>query len=122
MAYREERVTVLTWTDQIVADGVADDDATLIDLGLPEALEYVFDTTGATTGAPNFDFHVLASADGVAWTTADLQTIGTAVPKADRRTVVGTTFPRFIKVLADVNGAALVEFVKVTVYAYHKTP
>lgn len=122
MAYREERITTLTWTDQIVADGVADDDTTLIDLGLPEALEYVIDTTGATTGDPDFDFHVLASVDGIAWTTADLQTIGTAVAKNIRETVVGTTFPRFIKVLADVNNNNLVEFVQVKVYAYHKTP
>ena len=107
----------LTWTEQVVDDGVADDDATIMNFGNCIAYYAEWDTVGATTGAPNFDFHLVTSADGANWiNTAAHTTLATAVAKnvRDANTLTGTSIPRTnTKALLDVNGAnlAAAEFV-----------
>ena len=107
----------LTWTEQIIANGVADDDATPMDFANCIAYYAEWDTVGATTGAPNFDFHLMTSADGVNWiNTASFITVAAAVAKnvRDGDTLIGVDIPRAnVKALVDVNGAnlAAAEFV-----------
>jgi len=101
----------LTWTEQVIANGVADDDATIMDFSNCIAYYAEWDTVGATTGAPNFDFHLVTSADGVNWiNTAAHTTLANAVAKnvRDGNTLVTTSIPRTnTKALLDVNGANL---------------
>lgn len=101
----------LTWTEQVVADGVADDDATVMDFANCISYYAEWDSVLATTGAPNFDFHLVTSADGANYiNTASHTTLASAVAKnvRDGDTKVGADIPRAnVKALLDVNGANL---------------
>ena len=107
----------LTWTEQVVANGVADDDATVMDFANCISYYAEWDTVGATTGAPNFDFHLLTSADGANYiNTASHTTLAAAVAKnvRDGDTKIGADIPRAnVTAALDVNGAnlAATEFV-----------
>ncbi len=101
----------LTWTEQVIANGVADDDATIMDFGNCIAYYAEWDTVAATTGAPNFDFHLVTSADGVNYiNTASHTTLAAAVAinVRDGDTKIGVDIPRAnTKCLVDVNNANL---------------
>ena len=107
----------LTWTEQVVANGVADDDATIMDFANCISYYAEWDTVGATTGAPNFDFHLVSSTDAVNYiNTASHTTLAAAVAKnvRDADTKIGADIPLgSVKGLLDVNGAnlAATEFV-----------
>jgi hypothetical protein len=100
----------LTWTEQVIADGVAPDTDTVIPISGAERICCEWDTTGATTGAPNFDFHIHASIDGSTFGANIHKTIVSAAAK----NVVGIDNfatddfgPTGIKAELDVNNANL---------------
>ncbi len=107
----------LTWTEQIVANGVADDDATVMDFANCISYYAEWDTIGATTGAPNFDFSLVTSANGADYiNTAAHTVLAAAVAKnvRDADTKIGADIPRTNTMATlDVNGAnlAATEFV-----------
>lgn len=113
-----------TWTEQTIANNVAPDDDEELGIGGADRVFFQWDTNGADTGSPDFDFHVYASGDGNTWTTAPYKTLASAVAKD----VVGNTNfteaeigPSMIRVRLDVNTANLVatEYVTLTVRVYY---
>ena len=101
----------ITWTapagDLAQANGVADDDTTVMDFANCIAYYAEWDTIGATTGASNFDFHLVTSADGVNYiNTASHTTLAAvvAINVRDGDTKIGTAIPRTsAKATLDVN-------------------
>ena len=90
----------IIWTapvgDNAIANGYADDNAAVVNFANCISYYAEWDTIGVTTGAPNFDFHLLSSADGVNYiTTASHSTVASAVAVnvRDANTIVGTGIP-----------------------------
>lgn len=113
-----------TWTEQVIADGVADDDAAELGIGSAERIMFEWDTNGADTGAPNFDFHLYASIDGSTYTSAPYKMLVNAVAKDVVGTYVFTATevgPTTIRAELDVNNAnlAATEYVTLRMYAYY---
>lgn len=99
----------LTWTEQVIADGVAPDVDTAIPIANATTCYCEWDTNGADTGAPDFDFHIEVSFDGTNYSDSHYGTLASAVAK-DKRDGVMLTVPRgakFIKARLDVNTANL---------------
>lgn len=102
--------TTLTWTTQVIADNVADDSDTPVYCDGATEVSILFDTDGASTGAPNFDLDVIASHDGTTYqdATNPLVTAFTAQLEAlQDMTHVNVGSAKFIKCLLDVNNANL---------------
>jgi hypothetical protein len=102
--------TVLTWTEQVIADNVAPDTDSDIYCDGAEDVSILFDTDGAVTGAPNFDLDIIASLDGAAYqdATNPLVTAFTAQDKGlDDITHINPGAARSIRARLDVNGANL---------------
>ena len=105
----------IIWTapggNMAISDGNADDNAAVVNFANCISYYAEWDTIGATTGAPNFDFHLLSSADGANYiNTAAHTTIVNAVAKnvRDADTIVGTGIPiANVMFELDVNGAVL---------------
>ena len=71
-----------TWTEQVIADSVVPDTDTVIPMGPHITMFYCeWDTNGATTGAPTFDFHIETSFDGTNYTTSHYATLVSAAAK-----------------------------------------
>jgi hypothetical protein len=109
------RTYTITWTAPVgnlgVSNGNADDVPTVMDFSHCTNFYAEWDTVGATTGAPNFDFHLVSSADGVNWiNTAAHTTLASAVAKnvRDANTLNGANIPLAnAKATLDVNNAVL---------------
>lgn len=123
VAWTDYDTYTLTWTEQIVADNVTPDVDTAISIAGAERICCEWDTTNASTDAPNFDFHLHASIDGVLYGANIHKTLKDAVAE----NVVGIANfgeddfgPTFIKARLDVNNDALAaaEYVtlRITVY------
>ena len=105
----------IMWTapvgDLAIGDGNADDESAVVNFANCISYYAEWDTTGATTGAPNFDFHLLTSADGVNYiNTASHTSLAAAVAKnvRDADTKIGADIPRTNTMFElDVNNAAL---------------
>ena len=106
-AILKEKTTTLTWTEQVVADNVAPDTDTAIYARGADEIYCQWDTNGATTGAPTFDFHIEGSDDGVTYTSGHYATLDSAVAKDVVDAVNLTPGPKFIKGRLDVNTANL---------------
>jgi hypothetical protein len=113
----------LTWTEQVIADGVSPDDDIAIPIGSADRICAEWDTNGATTDAPNFDFHIMASIDGTTYGDNIHKTLVNAVAKD----VVGIDNfaaadfgPATIKAELDVNNDNLVatEYVTLRLKVY----
>ncbi len=115
----------LTWTapggDLAIADNIADDDATVIPTEQADHIRCAWDTNGATTNAPDFDFHIEVDIDGTNYSDTHYHTLVSAAPK-DIRGYGPLTVPRrpFI-VNMDLNTSNLTatEFVLLYVYVYY---
>ena len=105
----------IQWTapagDLAIGDGNTDDDEAVVNFANCISYYAEWDTIGATTGAPNFDFHLISSADGVNYiNTAAHTTLAAAVAKnvRDADTKIGADIPiANVMFELDVNGAAL---------------
>ena len=107
----------LTWTavggDTAQANGIEDDDATVMDFANCIAYYAEWDTVGAPTNASNYDFHLVSSADGANWiNTASHTTLAGAVAVSvrDGDTKTTTDIPRAnVKATIDINAVDLKE-------------
>lgn len=115
--YRRETVWTLTWTSQVVADGVADDDATIMSVDGASEIYAEWDTIPATSNAPDFDFHLESGDEKDAFTTEHYTTLKSAVAKNVRDSAPVEPSPRYLKALLDVNTANLVEYVTLIIRA-----
>ena len=105
----------LTWTapvgDLAQANGIDDDADTIMDFANCITYYAEWDTVGATTGASNFDFHLLSSADGANWiNTANHTMLAAAVAINVRNgdTKTTTDIPRAnVKAQIDINAVDL---------------
>jgi hypothetical protein len=121
MSRRKSRVVTLTWTGTISATSTleADDGPTVIYLGGAERASVQLDTTGATTGSPDFDLHALGTNSNSWPTTAFQADIITAQAKNVLSVPIALTLgPRYLKIVIDVNTADLAssEYVQAFVY------
>ena len=109
MMYRREEVWTMTWTEQVIADGVVDDDSQILNLDGAAEIYAQWNTVGATTGAPDFDFHLEASDDKSTFTTDHWTTLKSAVAKnvIDAAPVEAKGSPRYARAELDVNTANL---------------
>ena len=110
--------TTLTWTEQVIANGVAPDTDTATTVTGAKSIYIQFNTNGANTGSPNFDLHVIASHDGTTYTDT-----GIVVPfSAQAKDVVDGAIisfgPKSIKLRLDVNTANLAAGESVTASIY----
>jgi hypothetical protein len=106
--YRRETKWTLTWTGQIaVSNGNADDDATIMSVDGADEIYAEWNTVDATTGAPNFDFHLESGDEKATFTNNHYSTLKSAVAinKIDAAPV--TPSPRYLKALLDVNNVEL---------------
>lgn len=113
-----------TWTEQIIADGIAPDVDTEPGISAADRIFFEWDTNGADTGAPNFDFHLYASIDGVTYTSAAYKTLAAAVAIDTVGTYAFTQAelgPTSLMAELDVNNAnlAATEYVTLRMYAYY---
>lgn len=90
----------IQWTapvgDLAQANGIADDEAAVVNFANCISYYAEWDTIGATTGASNFDFHLISSADGVNYiNTASHTTLAgvVAINVRDGDTKVGADIP-----------------------------
>lgn len=110
-----------TWTEQVIADGVADDEAVIINCEGASHIYCEWDTNGATTNAPDFDFHLESSQDKSTFTDTHYATLASAVAKDKVGSCMVTPGPPWMKALLDVNTANLVatEFVTLKVRVFY---
>ena len=110
--YRREETKTLTWTSQVIADGVADDDATILMIDGADEVYVEISTVGATTGAPDFDFHVETSDDKSTFSNSHWTTLVSALAKNKVDPYpFNAGAARYARIEMDVNTANLVEFV-----------
>ena len=108
----------LTWTEQVIADNVAPDTDTAIPTENCSEILCCWDTNGADTGAPDFDFHIEVDIDGTNYTDTHYATLASAVAKDVRGSALLTVPHRSIKARLDVNTANLAAAEDVTLYIY----
>lgn len=109
----------LRWTGSTaISNGVSPGTDTAIDLEGAKSVYIETYTGSATTGTPNFDFHLLSSADGTNYTTSYYTTVQTAQAIATRLPFNLTAGPKSIKGRLDINAAYLAsgEYVDMNVY------
>jgi len=115
----------LTWTEQIIANGVAPDTDTVIPMAGAERVTWQIDTNGATTGTPDFDFHLHALVAGTVYSTAVWKTLASAVAKDTGIAGILNTTTELgmskVKAKLDVNTAnlAATEFVTLVIKVYY---
>ena len=105
----------IMWTapggDLGISNGNADDEAAVVNFANCISYYAEWDTIGATTGAPNFDIHLISSADGANYiNTAAHTTLVAALAKnvRDADTKIGADIPiANVMFELDVNNAAL---------------
>lgn len=113
----------LTWTEQVQANLVAPDTDTIIPIGGARRICCQWDTNGADTGSPDFDFHLIASIDGTTFGANVHKTLASAVAKdvvGIANFVTDDWGPAAVKGRLDVNTADLAagESVTLTLRVY----
>ena len=111
----------LTWTEQTIANDVAPDTDTAIPTARATRIHCAWDTNGADTGSPDFDFHIETDVDGTNYTDTHYATLASAVAKDKRGSAMLTPPGKTIKARLDVNTAnlAATEFVKLYITVYY---
>jgi len=114
---RKGRTVTLTWTTQVIADDVAPDEDLILYMDGAEYFTVTFDTTAATTGAPNFDLHFIGT-NTATFPTAHYHEVVAAQAKNVVTTNAVNRGPKYMKVRLDVNNANLAstEYVVATVW------
>lgn len=117
MSNRKGRTVTLTWTEQVIADDVAPDVDSVLYMDGAEYVSVTFDTTGADTGAPNFDLHFIGT-NADTFPTDHFHEVVAAQAKDVTSTTAVNRGPKYMKVRLDVNNAnlAATEFVQAIVW------